>query len=193
MKYDQRRAFAAPGDPNTWLNAKRIRLENGWYRFTDEDGTFYFAHEITGETSWDLPDDARPSVQQVNVKASRDDIVGWLEKKSGGNRDNKKIKFMQKWDRRWFVFPDDGRGVLSYYRSDVDASNGAEPLGVVICGGADLFLKNIGKDDQQYRFTLDTHERELKLRGSKDQWQLWSRALRPWVAKVGEDYGEEDD
>jgi len=196
-KYDERRGFAAVGDPNEWYDAwytsppAMLPLERGWVRYIDEaSGACYDCHEASGETSWDLPPAARLAIT-VDLGPSHPGRKGWLDKKSGGKEGKSKLKMLQSWDKRYFVLPP-GDTELRYFKGDEDFRKGAEALGTVSCAGASMFLKEVTKD-QQYRFTLRCKGRELKLRASsKVEYDLWSSALQPIVGSIGAG-GEEDD
>ena len=70
---------------------------------------------------------------------------------------------------------------------------GEEPLGVQECTGATVFLKEVTKK-AEYRFTVKTSERELKLRaGTKEEYDAWQAALKPVVDAFGLLSTEDDD
>jgi len=185
-KYDQRRAFAAPAEAADWLTAQRVQLANGWERYLDDDsGAFYFYCEESGETTWDIPEAARPPPLGV-LAPPPPGRRGFLEKKSGGKEGRDKLKLLQKWDRRYFVLPE-ASSVLSYYKSVADFGSGQEALGSIDCAGATIFLKEVTKD-QAYRFTVLTKTRELKLRSTgKAEWEAWKSAFKPVVAQVSDE------
>mmetsp|Transcript_5818 Transcript_5818/g.9772 ORF Transcript_5818/g.9772 Transcript_5818/m.9772 type:complete len:323 (+) Transcript_5818:244-1212(+) len=176
-KYDERRAFSSDGDPADWLVAPRLELENGWVRFLDENGQFYYYCEANpGETTWVMPEAARAAcTSQLMLQPGRQ---GWLHKKSGGKEDKVKLKLLQKWDRRFFVLPPNS-SELRYYKSEDDYRTKGEPLGSVQCVGGSVFLKLVTKD-AEYRFTVRTRERELKLRAQNSaDYEAWVAALKP--------------
>lgn len=111
----------------------------------------------------------------------------WLHKKSGGKEGDAKLKLFQKWDERYFVLQPGGT-VLTYHKSKADS----EALGCVQCLGANVFLKGVTKD-MEYRFTVATKERELKLRAkNKSEYEAWMAALKPVVSDFVDDQDEED-
>lgn len=87
---------------------------------------------------------------------------GFLEKKSGGKEGRAKWKLTEKWSKRWFVLAPEA-SVLRYYKSEGEAMEGKEPLGVLECAGATVFLKEVQKGGA-HRFTVRAAARELKLR-----------------------------
>ncbi|EOD08675.1 hypothetical protein EMIHUDRAFT_631907 [Emiliania huxleyi CCMP1516] len=175
-----RRAFSAAGEAHEWRVADPLPLENGWARYADEFGRHYFHHTPSDETTWELPDAARPPpCLPVLVRTG---ARGWLEKKSGGHEERGKMKLLQKWDRRYFVLPAGG-AELSYYKTEDDAARGEHPAGSLRCDGAEVFLKEV-RDDGVHRFTIKTRERELKLRSSKREFETWASALEPIAAEV---------
>ena len=116
----------------------------------------------------DLPESSLDSF--IGLAPNRPGHEGWLCKKSGGKEGKQKMKFLQKWTRRFFVLPT-ASTMLSYYKSEVAFRKGAEPLGGVECAGATVFLKVVLKDEV-HRFTVRSAERELKLRAeNQDEYQ----------------------
>ena len=103
---------------------------------------------------------------------------GWLEKKSGGKEGQNKLKFSEKWTRRWFVLVG---SELRYFKSDEDYNKGKAALGAVECSGASLKLKEV--QGNSFRFTLLSAERELKLRGPSSAYHTWNDALSKFVTK----------
>ncbi|KAL1504897.1 hypothetical protein AB1Y20_008666 [Prymnesium parvum] len=183
------RRFAAPCEPHEWLEC--LRLEAGWVRYLDEaSNQFYFFHEGSGKTEWELPDEARPAERLADVP-NRPGREGWMEKKSGGHSGTTKFKMMQKWDRRYFVLPK-GSTVLSYYTSDEDFKLKLEALGSVECKGARVFLKGVTKEDE-YRFTLVSKDRELKLRArNMADYHAWKTVLESVITDFVEDPSQDD-
>ena len=106
-------------------------------------------------------------------------------KKGGGKALDKKTRFVNKWHKRWFVLPPTST-VLSYYKSEAASNDGKEALGSIDCAGAVLFLKEVVKG--QYRFTIKTAARELKLRAqSAGDFEQWMAVLQPIAASSQED------
>ena len=61
------------------------------------------------------------------------------------------------------------------------------------CTGATVFPKEVTKK-AEYRFTVKTSERELKLRaGTKEEYDAWQAALKPVVDAFGLLSTEDDD
>jgi small GTP-binding protein len=110
-------------------------------------------------------------------------VSGWLEKKSGGKEGKGKKKFMEKWDKRWFILVG---SELRYYKSDADHDQRKAPAGSIECTGSELFLKVV--QGTSFRFTVKTAERELKLRASSaSDYHKWADALTPLMASTGRD------
>mmetsp|Transcript_19030 Transcript_19030/g.48718 ORF Transcript_19030/g.48718 Transcript_19030/m.48718 type:complete len:346 (+) Transcript_19030:67-1104(+) len=102
---------------------------------------------------------------------------GTLLKKSGGKAFEKKSRMLEKWTKRWFVLPP-GKTVLSYYKNESVFNSGGDPLGSVEVQGATVFLKAVKSG--QYRFTVRSASRELKLRaGDAKEYDAWMGALQP--------------
>ena len=188
-KYNYRK-FAAEGEPTDWL--ENLTLANGWARFRDEaSNAFYYHNAGTGETAWEMPAAAQLE-QQAAAAPSRPGREGVLEKKSGGKDGKEKMKLLQKWDKRFFALAP-GATQLKYYKSADAMKKGEEPLGVQECTGATVFLKEVTKK-AEYRFTVKTSERELKLRaGTKEEYDAWQAALKPVVDAFGLLSTEDDD
>jgi len=113
---------------------------------------------------------------------------GTLLKKSGGKAFEKKSRLLgDKWTRRWFVLPP-GRTTLSYYKNEAAANSGAAPLGTIEIQGAVVFLKAVKSG--QYRFTVRSSARELKLRAADaKEYDAWMGALQP-ITEFREDDAE---
>ena len=100
-------------------------------------------------------------------------VSGWLEKKSGGKEGKEKAKIMEKWDKRYFALVG---SELRYWKGEQDALKGKEPVGMLECHEAQVFLKEV--KGQVFRFTVRSTERELKLRASTSrEYQAWTAAL----------------
>ena len=105
-------------------------------------------------------------------------VSGWLEKKSGGKEGQSKRLF-EKWDKRFFLL---SGSELRYYNSEDEMFKG-RPLGVIECAGAQLVLKEV--KGGQYRFSVRTAARELKLRvSSATEYSKWESAIREHVAST---------
>jgi stromal membrane-associated protein len=179
-KYD-RRLFAAAGEPGDWL--KYLPMPNGWERHFDESSNdFYYSNGL--QSTWEMPPEAVPAPpEQVHWWAGHE---GWLEKKSGGKEAHSKVKLLlQKWDRRYFVLSACGTS-LSYFKSDQSYRKREEPAGTVDCKGARAFLKQ-AQEGGVYRFTLVTRERELKLRATDAEFEVWASVLAPIVGEIETD------
>jgi hypothetical protein len=115
---------------------------------------------------------------------------GLLLKKAGGKALDKKTRLLDRWHKRWFVLPPQST-TLSYYKSESEQVNGKKPLGELNVGGATIFLKAVVRG--QYRFTVQTVARELKLRATTAQdYESWMGALQPLAGAVREDDGLAD-
>lgn len=111
---------------------------------------------------------------------------GVLLKKSGGKAFDKKSRIMEKWTKRFFVLPP-GKTVLSYYKNEASQMNGDAPLGDVQVWGSTVFLKAVKSG--QYRFTVRSAARELKLRArDAADYDAWMGALQPIT-----EFREDDD
>lgn len=107
-----------------------------------------------------------PSRPQING------FRGYLEKKAGGKAFDKKRRIMESWTKRYFVLPP-GKTVLSYYKTEAAHMEKGTPLGFVDLKGGTCFLKEVKSG--QYRFTVRTSARELKLRArSAGEYNAWS-------------------
>lgn len=182
--------FAADGEPTEWLNF--VQLEAGWVRYLDEGSNlFYYHNATTGITEWQMPPEAQPPQLRASVP-NRPGKKGWMEKKSGGHSGADKLKLFQKWDKRWFVLPKGGT-LLAYYKSDDDFKRNEQPLGAVECKGARVFLKGVTKDDE-YRFTVASDTRELKLRAKdKADYDAWMAILKTVVSDFANDDAMDED
>jgi len=185
-----KRRFAADGEPLEWLNF--LQLENGWMRYLDEASNLFYYHNATsGATEWEMPPEAVPPQQRASVP-NRPGKAGWMEKKSGGHVGVSKMKVLQKWDDRYFVLPK-GATSLAYYKSDDDFKRNEQPLGAVECKGARVFLKGVTKDDE-YRFTVASDTRELKLRAKdKADYDAWMAILKTVVSDFANDDAMDED
>lgn len=111
--------------------------------------------------------------------------LGWrgiLYKKAGGKAMDKKTRLVERWHKRWFVLPPSAT-TLTYYKSEEEQMNGGAALGAVEVGGATIFLKEVKRG--QYRFTVQSHMRELKLRAATaEDYEKWIAVLQPIASAV---------
>ena len=54
----------------SWLSALDFDLPHGWHRATTSDGSAYFYHETTGESTWQRPEPLPPGWRLAKDKAS---------------------------------------------------------------------------------------------------------------------------
>ena len=78
------------------------------------------------------------------------------------------------WRKRYFVLPKNS-SQLSYYKDEEAYAAGLPALGTLECSGAKFFLK-LQKGDLA-RFTVESDDRELKLRASAADYQKWAAPL----------------
>lgn len=182
------RVFAAAGEPEAWLLC--CPLANGWSRhYHPESAGFYFSDGT--ETVWDMPAAAEPP-EPVPPRWWAGH-AGTLEKKSGGKAGESKMKLLQKWDSRYFVLPSSSAantGELSYYKSADSFRQREEPLGTLHVTGAKLFVKE--QKGGMVRFTVQTAERDLKMRAPATEWMDWATVLQPLTEAAAPDEGHSD-
>ena len=103
--------------------------------------------------------------------------AGWLDKKSGGKEGHAKASWLEKWDKRYFLLVG---SQMRYYKHEDDHGKHKPSLGSLEIAGARLFLKEV--KGSSFRFTVQNHSRELKLRADNAaEYQKWTRALGPLV------------
>jgi hypothetical protein len=180
----QARLFAADGEPNAWH--EYLALGNGWVRHYDASSKHWF-YARGEETVWEPPADAAlPRPPPTAWWAGHE---GWLEKKSGGKDGVVKAKMLQKWDRRFFVLVACGTSI-SYYKSDEAFRKKEAPAGTVSLAGSAGFLKEV--KGGVHRFTVQSPERELKLRAPETDFASWSAALKPVIGSFKEGRPDDD-
>jgi len=130
------------------------------------------------------------SLDSIGEAPTKPIIVGHsgvLLKKSGGKAFEKKARMYEKWTKRYFVLPP-GKTELKYFKNEAAYQSKATPLGTVEVQGAVVFLKAVKSG--QYRFTVRSAARELKLRaGNATEYDAWMGALQP-ITEFREDDAE---